>query len=287
MNVPSYLEFLSFLLAGIGIFFVGRSGINWLKLSKFRTTLVKSETFDQTHDAESREEKEGVVAGMDLQKWRMLENLRQEERAKMQVDYFLGIVLLFSAFFLFTSATTYSKAVLDRSPYDSLFANRISIKISDTIEIDKRDSVVFKISKVPQKRYGFANPTVEVTLIDPEADIFKIVPLSTPRQVVSDKRVTRWAWGVMPKKSGRYELILRPSMVDQIGNHVDLKTWNHPVYVKASKWRHFSDFVDKHWVKATYFLGFLFWPYIPGFFRWIGRKFTRKKDRMPPGYRRG
>lgn len=138
---------------------------------------------------------------------------------------------------------------------------RLNYVLDDTMEVDKSYVIEVSITKelskkeVMSKVLTFRNKNnivdtmirvtneMEIKIIDPSGECFRITPISAENQVLEDGEVTIWRWNIIPLLDGENNLNIVVNVV--VGNahksytvydgkiHVYMK---HKWFVKTIKW---------------------------------------------------
>lgn len=155
--------------------------------------------------------------------------------------------------------------VQDREDTPSL--GDINYAINDTMIINQTDQVVLTISNgltreqvLSQVKYLKERenvvvteeirtaPLMLVTLIDPNGENFRIVPITPEKQFLEDGQITFWKWNVTPLNKGNNPLSLSVNII--LGDEPkNIQVYEDFIYVYSSDtwWDKFTDFFKNNW----------------------------------------
>lgn len=164
---------------------------------------------------------------------------------------------------------------------------QIVYNIPDTMDVFQDYKIVIRISKesnLIEIKENLNGRTVrsdlrvenrmEVKVVDPSGDNFKIIPINRERQLVESGEYTQWSFSVTPLKIGEdLKLDLVVSII--VGEDVKEIVYTDSVLVKSSPTKQIKSWWDRNW---SWMVEVMLIPFGIWIWNYLKEKFKKKSS---------
>lgn len=183
--------------------------------------------------------------------------------------------------------TTIENPISNSQIQSTVSMGQIVYNIPDTMDVFQDYKIVIRISKesnLIEIKENLNGRTVrsdlrvenrmEVKVVDPSGDNFKIIPINRERQLVESGEYTQWSFSVTPLKIGEdLKLDLVVSII--VGEDVKEIVYTDSVLVKSSPTKQIKSWWDRNW---SWMVEVMLIPFGIWIWNYLKEKFKKKSS---------